>query len=69
MCLVRFEILMVGFISFKCPGMFYHADQCAVTDTLEAYVTSKFRVSSIILLCLKQTSKKLKFFGTFTSIS
>jgi len=53
---------MVELISFKCSGMFYHVDWYAVTDTLEAYVASKFTVSSIISLSLKQTSKELKFF-------
>jgi len=54
---------MVELISFKCSGMFYYVDWYAVTDTLEAYVASKFTVSSIISLSLKQTSKKLKFFA------
>jgi hypothetical protein len=44
----RFEIQMVGFISFKCSGMFYNVDWYAGTDTLEAYVTSKFRFCNII---------------------
>jgi len=69
MCMVRFEILMVGFISVKWSVMFYHVDWCVVTDTLEAYVAWKFRVSNIISLSLKQMPKKLKFFGTFTIIS
>ena len=69
MCMERFTILTVGFISFKCSGMFYHVDWCVVTDTLEAYVASKFRFSNIIWHSLKQMSKKLKFLGTFTSIA
>jgi len=46
--MARFQILTVGFIMFNCSGMFYHVNWCVVTDTLEAYVASKFRFSSII---------------------
>jgi hypothetical protein len=61
MCMVRIEILMVELIRLKLSGMFYHVDWYAVTDTLEAYVASKFRVSSIISLSPKQTYKKMTF--------
>jgi len=46
--MARFEILTVGFISLKCSVMLYHVNWCVVTDTLEAYVASKFRFSNII---------------------
>jgi len=42
MCKARFEILMVEMIRFKCRGMFHHIDWYVVSDTLEAYVASKF---------------------------
>jgi hypothetical protein len=67
--MARFEILMVELIRFKCSGIFQHVHWYAVTDTLEANVASKLKVSTIISLSLKQTSKKLKFFCTFTNIS
>jgi hypothetical protein len=67
--MARFDFLAEDLISFKCSGIFYHVDWYAVTDTLEAYVASKYRVSTIISLSLKQTSKKLKFFCTLTNIS
>jgi hypothetical protein len=52
--MVRFEILMVELIRFKCSGMFYHVNWYVVTDVLKAYFASKFRVSSIITLSLKR---------------
>jgi hypothetical protein len=67
--MARFEILMVELISYKLSGMFYHVDWYAVPDNLETYAASKFRVSSIISLSLKQTSKRMKCFHTFTNIS
>jgi len=55
MRIVGFKILTVELIRLKLSGMFYHIDCYAVTDTLEAYVASKFRVSSTISLSPKQT--------------
>ena len=65
--MARFEFLTEELISFKCSGMFHHVDWYEVTETMEAYVASKYMISSIISHSLKQTTNKLKFFGTFTN--